>query len=106
MDLGRAGGQRSDDATHNGEEKEAPADAQPGVPTGKILKALEMMVQAKQEVDVIVDIIKEEATMLVPNDFTKTMAEASFGVTVDGDSVVLPGVMSRKKQIIPNLKTS
>jgi manganese-dependent inorganic pyrophosphatase len=54
----------------------------------------------------IVDIIKEEATMLVPNDFTKTMAEASFGVTVDGDSVVLPGVMSRKKQIIPNLKTS
>jgi len=23
--------------------------------------------------------------------------------TVDGDSVVLPGIMSRKKQIIPNL---
>ena len=54
----------------------------------------------------IVDILKEEATMLVPNDFTKAMAEASFDVSVDGDSVVLPGVMSRKKQIIPNLKTS
>ncbi len=54
----------------------------------------------------IVDILKEEATMLVPNDFTKAMAEASFDVTVEGDSVILPGVMSRKKQIIPNLKTS
>jgi manganese-dependent inorganic pyrophosphatase len=54
----------------------------------------------------VVDIIKEEATMLIPNDLTKTVAEKSFDVTVDGDSIVLPGVMSRKKQIIPNLKAS
>ncbi|MCT4577859.1 manganese-dependent inorganic pyrophosphatase [Donghicola sp.] len=52
----------------------------------------------------VVDIIKEEATLLVPNDLVKTVAEKSFGATVDGDTVVLPGVMSRKKQIIPNLK--
>ncbi|WP_108814475.1 manganese-dependent inorganic pyrophosphatase [Loktanella sp. Alg231-35] len=52
----------------------------------------------------VVDIINEEATMLIPNDLTKTVAEKSFGATVDGDSVVLPGVMSRKKQIIPALK--
>lgn len=52
----------------------------------------------------VVDILKEEATMLLPNALSKTIAEKSFGVTVDGDSVVLPGVMSRKKQIIPNLK--
>ena len=52
----------------------------------------------------VVDILKEEATMLVPNDLTKGVAEKSFDVTVDGDSVVLPGIMSRKKQIIPNLK--
>jgi manganese-dependent inorganic pyrophosphatase len=52
----------------------------------------------------IVDIIREEATMLVPNDLTKRIAEASFGATVSGDTVVLPGVMSRKKQIIPALK--
>ncbi|MEO0486985.1 MAG: manganese-dependent inorganic pyrophosphatase [Pseudomonadota bacterium] len=51
----------------------------------------------------VVDILNEEATMLIPNDLTKTVAEKSFGATVDGDSVVLPGVMSRKKQIIPNL---
>ncbi|MEO0569949.1 MAG: DHHA2 domain-containing protein, partial [Pseudomonadota bacterium] len=30
-------------------------------------------------------------------------AEKSFGAEVSGDTVVLPGVMSRKKQIIPNL---
>lgn len=52
----------------------------------------------------VVDILNEEATMLVPNDMTKTVAEKSFGATVLGDTVVLPGVMSRKKQIIPNLK--
>ncbi|MBY6002589.1 manganese-dependent inorganic pyrophosphatase [Salipiger bermudensis] len=52
----------------------------------------------------VVDIIKEEATLLVPNDLVKTVAEKSFGATVEGDTVVLPGIMSRKKQIIPNLK--
>ena len=52
----------------------------------------------------VVDILKEEATLLVPNDLVKQMAEASFGCTVTGDTVVLPGIMSRKKQIIPALK--
>ncbi|MGB3146725.1 MAG: DHHA2 domain-containing protein, partial [Paracoccaceae bacterium] len=52
----------------------------------------------------VVDILKEEATLLVPNDLVKQMAEASFGATVTGDTVVLPGIMSRKKQIIPALK--
>lgn len=52
----------------------------------------------------VVDILNEEATLLVPNDLVKSVAEKSFGASVDGDSVVLPGIMSRKKQIIPNLK--
>ena len=52
----------------------------------------------------VVDILREEATLLVPNDLVSQMAEASFDVTVSGDQVVLPGVMSRKKQIIPALK--
>ena len=52
----------------------------------------------------VVDILNEEATLLVPNDLVKQMAEASFGCKVTGDTVVLPGVMSRKKQIIPSLK--
>ena len=52
----------------------------------------------------VVDILNEQATLLVPNDLVKTVAEKSFGATVTGDTVVLPGIMSRKKQIIPNLK--
>ena len=51
----------------------------------------------------VVDILNEEATLLVPNDLVKSVAEKSFGATVSGDTVVLPGIMSRKKQIIPNL---
>ena len=52
----------------------------------------------------VVDILNEEATLLVPNDLVRGVAEKSFGALVDGDAVVLPGIMSRKKQIIPNLK--
>lgn len=52
----------------------------------------------------VIDILREEATLLVPNDLVKQIAEASFGATVTGDTVVLPGIMSRKKQIIPALK--
>ena len=51
----------------------------------------------------VIDILNEEATLLVPNALVKGMAEKSFGVTVTGDTVVLPGIMSRKKQIIPSL---
>jgi manganese-dependent inorganic pyrophosphatase len=51
----------------------------------------------------VVDILNEEATLMVPNDLVKTVAEKSFGATVTGNTVVLPGIMSRKKQIIPNL---
>ncbi|MCQ0093921.1 manganese-dependent inorganic pyrophosphatase [Roseovarius sp. M141] len=52
----------------------------------------------------VVDILNEEATLLIPNDMVKTLAEKSFGIAPTGDTVILPGVMSRKKQIIPSLK--
>ncbi len=52
----------------------------------------------------VVDILKEEATLLLPNDMVRTVANKSFGVEATGDFVVLPGVMSRKKQIMPFLK--
>jgi manganese-dependent inorganic pyrophosphatase len=52
----------------------------------------------------VIDILHEEATLLVPNDFVRQVAEASFGAKVSGDTVVLPGIMSRKKQIIPALR--
>lgn len=52
----------------------------------------------------VVDILNEQSTLLVPNDLVKSVAAKSFDVEASGDTVVLPGVVSRKKQIIPNLK--
>ncbi|MCV6596910.1 MAG: manganese-dependent inorganic pyrophosphatase [Mangrovicoccus sp.] len=81
----------------------------PDIPLSRKASLMESMPAVASEDGVdevllfVVDIIKEEATLLVPNDIVKTVAEKSFGATVDGDSVVLPGIMSRKKQIIPNL---
>ncbi|OGG52749.1 manganese-dependent inorganic pyrophosphatase [Candidatus Kaiserbacteria bacterium RIFCSPHIGHO2_02_FULL_55_25] len=65
-------------------------------------------IAAKEGVDdvlfFIVDILKEEATVLLHNDFVKKMIHTSFGADVSGDTAVLPGVVSRKKQILPVLK--
>ena len=58
---------------------------------------------ARQVLLFVVDILNEEATLLVPNPMVRSIAEKSFGATVEGDTVVLPGVMSRKKQIVPVL---
>jgi len=72
-----------------------------------LMKSMETVAKeddADQVLLFVIDILKEEATLIVPNDLVKRMAEASFGATVTGDTVVLPGVMSRKKQIIPALK--
>jgi manganese-dependent inorganic pyrophosphatase len=52
----------------------------------------------------VVDILKEEATVFVYNDLTKQIIKASFGADTSGDVAVLPGVVSRKKQILPVLK--
>lgn len=71
-----------------------------------ILNAMEQ-VKTKEELDevllFVVDILKEEATLFVPNDTVKSIAETKFNASVDSDLVVLPGVVSRKKQIIPVL---
>ncbi|WP_298920672.1 manganese-dependent inorganic pyrophosphatase [uncultured Roseobacter sp.] len=77
------------------DRKEALMAAMPGVASDD---------GADQVLLFVVDILNEEATLLVPNDLVKSVAEQSFDVAVSGDTVVLPGVMSRKKQIIPNLK--
>jgi manganese-dependent inorganic pyrophosphatase len=52
----------------------------------------------------VVDILNEQSTLLVPNDLVKSVASKSFGAEASGDTIVLEGVVSRKKQIIPNLK--
>jgi len=73
-----------------------------------IVAAIEEIKASESDVDevlfFIVDILKEEATALTYNDTTKDIIEKSFAVSVESDVEVLPGVVSRKKQIIPALK--
>ncbi len=80
----------------------------------KILERKEGLVSAIKEIieeekldDIlffIIDIFKEEATVFTYNDFTSGVVSESFGVEVESDIEVLPGILSRKKQIIPALK--
>ena len=56
----------------------------------------------------IVDILNETAILLIQNPVIAQIAKASFNIKPDGDTggdmVILPGIVSRKKQIIPNLR--
>ncbi len=73
-----------------------------------IVEAIANVIAEEGDVDevlfFIVDILNEAATVLTYNDLTKQVTEASFGVTVESDTEVLPGIVSRKKQILPSLK--
>jgi len=51
----------------------------------------------------VIDILQEEATVLIPNETVRELIEKGFGVATSGDTYVLPGVVSRKKQIVPAL---
>ncbi|MBI5470635.1 manganese-dependent inorganic pyrophosphatase [Candidatus Kaiserbacteria bacterium] len=73
-----------------------------------IVAAIEKMVADESDTDdvlfFVVDILKEEATVFTYNDLTTKIIESSFEVKVSGDTAILPGIVSRKKQIIPALK--
>lgn len=73
-----------------------------------IIKAISEIISSEPDVaDVlffIVDILREESTVFTYNQFTKDVISASFGITAEKDTEVLPGVVSRKKQIIPSLR--
>ena len=68
------------------------------------MKAIEENEGVDQILFFVIDILNEEATLFVPNELVKEIAEKSFGSSCIEDTVVLPGVLSRKKQIIPQLK--
>jgi manganese-dependent inorganic pyrophosphatase len=72
-----------------------------------IVEAIKNLVTDEKDVDevlfFIIDIFKEHATVLTYNQFVKDIVSASFGVTAEGETEVLPGIVSRKKQIIPML---
>ncbi len=73
-----------------------------------IIEAIQSILKEEKDVDdvllFVIDILKEEAIVLTYNQFTKDIIQASFGVTVTEDTKVLPGILSRKKQIFPVLR--
>lgn len=52
----------------------------------------------------VVDILNTEATLIVTNDKEKDIAQKAFGQVFDNSILKLPGVVSRKKQIVPKLE--
>lgn len=62
---------------------------------------------AKQGLDFIfymfTDVPTSTTELMVAGEGAAELAQRAFGVKVDGDMVALPGVMSRKKQLIPAL---
>ncbi len=74
----------------------------------EIVTAIHALLKEEKDIDdvlfFVIDIFKEESTVFTYNAFTKSVISTSFGVHVHGDTEVLPGVVSRKKQIIPVLQ--
>lgn len=72
-----------------------------------IVEAIKTLIEQESDVDevffFIIDIFKEHATVLTYNQFVKDVISTSFEVPVEGDIEILPGIISRKKQIIPTL---
>jgi manganese-dependent inorganic pyrophosphatase len=52
----------------------------------------------------IVDIMSTASTVIMADEADKELIEKAFGVEVSVDTVNLPGVVSRKKQMLPNLE--
>lgn len=73
-----------------------------------IIDAITTLVSEEADVDevlfFIVDILNEEAVVFTHNDRVKQIIANSFNVACDTETEVLPGVVSRKKQILPSLK--
>jgi manganese-dependent inorganic pyrophosphatase len=77
-----------------------------------IIDAMKKVLDEEKDTDAILffatDILKEESTVVVYDQFTKDLVSTSFDVQIESDEItkVLPGIVSRKKQIIPMLKLS
>jgi len=77
---------------------------------GGIIEAMKKVLVEETDTDAILffitDILKEESIVVVYDQFTKDLISTSFEIHIDEDEIikVLPGIISRKKQIIPMLK--
>jgi len=74
-----------------------------------LLKNIEKMKTEENISDIlffVVDILKQESIVFIQNNTVKSIIESGFNVTITDDTVVLPNIVSRKKQIIPALSLS
>ena len=75
-----------------------------------IISSIKEILRQENDTDAILffitDILREESTVIVYDQFTKDLVSKSFEVQIEDDQIlqVLPGIISRKKQIIPMLK--
>ncbi len=69
----------------------------------KEMKAIKEKKQLDEMFFFVIDIIESEATALVI-DSAKDAVKKAFDIKVEDNQVHLPGVVSRKKQIVPNLE--
>jgi manganese-dependent inorganic pyrophosphatase len=54
----------------------------------------------------VVDIVKSEATLIVPSPFEQEVGERAFAAQFVDGIALLPGVVSRKKQIVPGIEAA
>jgi len=85
----------------------------PAAPLGKqadLVAAMQSLAKEEEVDDVIffvVDILQEAATFISASDTAKKLVEKAWNVKVEASgTVVLPGVLSRKKQIVPKLEAA
>lgn len=72
-----------------------------------LLKAMEE-IKAEDKIDAVffyvVDILTTSSELLVSNDVDKAIAEKAYNAKFTGKTLHLDGVVSRKKQMVPNLE--
>ncbi|MFM2414787.1 MAG: hypothetical protein RI911_480, partial [Candidatus Parcubacteria bacterium] len=72
-----------------------------------LVSAIQTIISEESDTDevllFIVDILDESATVFTYNDTTRSIVEHSFGVRTEGSTHKLPGIVSRKSQIVPVL---
>merc|ERR1711988_1548702 len=85
----------------------------PSAPLAKQAEIVEAQqdLAKKEELDdvlfFVVDILKEAATFVSSSPTAATLIKNAWGVSVGADgTAILPGVLSRKKQIIPKLEAA
>ena len=75
----------------------------------KKVEIVQALIHEKNEVKLdyiffmVVDILKQNCQLYLVGENERTVAEKVFGGKIEDDAMLLPGVVSRKKQIIPQL---